>query len=318
MSRSLALNVTLAAGSSLVLAAALVVVCRGPQSERVSDSSTVLSNAREAQLEQSLHQRELEIEALRSELSRLQNPIDEVRTPYEPPAPVKPEVPQAERGTAQPKPTTGIDGAVAFLRNALPDRFANLTLEEAAALTELDLRDAKVTDDALALLSSLPSLTNLGLRGTEVTDAGLAHLRGMTQLTALDLRGTVITGAGVSQLPSLGLTSLHLTDTHVTADDLRWFPTMPNLRTLKLNRLTLGDDVIGDLALFPSVQHLEMDGTAISDVGLRQLLAQNPALQRIELRSTLVSPEAVRELRGTYPNVELVQDEGVAYRAYSR
>lgn len=318
MSRNLALNVTLAVGSSLLLATALMVVCRGPQSEGVSGRGPVLSSAREAELEQSLQQRELEIDALRAEVNRLQNSIAKVRTPYEPPAAVTAEVPIAGDPTARPKPTTAIDGAVAFLRAALPDRFANLTTEQAAALTELDLRDAKVTDDALALVASLPSLQNLCLRGTEVTDAGLAHLRGMTQLAALDLRGTAITGAGVSQLPSLGLTALHLTDTHVTGDDLHWFPTMPNLRTLKVNRLTLGDAAIGDLALFPSVQHLEMDGTAISDVGLRQLLAQNPALQRIELRSTAVSPDAIRELRSAYPNVELVQDEGVAYRPYAR
>jgi hypothetical protein len=117
-------------------------------------------------------------------------------------------------------------------------------------------------------------------------------------------------GASVdSDARAAELTALHLTDTRVTGQDLHWLPSMPNLLTLKLNRLAIGDDAVADLGLFPSVQHLEIDGTAITDHGLRTLLAQNSALQRVELRYSAVTPQGLAQLQQAYPNVQLVSAE---------
>ena len=310
MSRNLALNVVLAAGSAVLLAAAVVIVWRGSPPETPRDTGSVSPSARVAELQAELQQREVELAALRADADRLRMSLDEQRTAAEPTAP-QPEAEKSDRAAASaaPKPATGVAAAVDCLRTALPDKYGKLTAEEAAALTELDLRGAQITDADLALLSSLPSLQSLILRGTAVTDAGLAHLRGMTQLTALDLRGTRVTGAGIQQLSSLGLTALHLTDTKVSGQDLHWMLPMPSLQTLKLNRLDFGDGAVADLARFPAVRHLELDGTSITDIGLRQLLAQNSALQRIELRGTPVTLDAIGELRSAYPNVEFVIDD---------
>ncbi len=220
--------------------------------------------------------------------------------------------PAALDASALDSAARGLASAVDFLRAALPERFGNLTLEEAVALVDLDLRGARVTEADLVHLAALPALESVSLYGTAITDSGLVHLYPLPHLRSIDLRGTAVTAAGVSFLPAYGLEALHLTDTQVTGRDLRSFPAMPNLNKLKLNRLEFGDEDVMDLALFPNVAHLELDGTKITDDGLGMLLAQNPALARVELRSTGVSPEGITRLHEAYPGVELVIDEGQA------
>ena len=308
MSRNLALNVVIATGSVLMLVASVVVVWRGSPIASLADGGSASPSAREVQLESELQQRDLEIAALRSEVDRLTMLLAEERQPAEPVASTQ--LTSDRAASAPPKASAGIAAVVSMLQAAWPDRYGKLTAEEAASLTEVDLRGTKVTDDDLALLASLPSLKTLCLQHTAVTDAGLAYLGRLSQLSTLDLRETQVTGAGVRQLPALGLTALHLTDTKVTGEELHWLPPMPNLQILKLNRLNFGDDAIGDLALFPAVRHLELDGTAISDTGFRQLLAQNSALRRIEIRNTPVTLKAVEDLRGRYPNVEFALSSG--------
>jgi len=315
MSRNLALSVSFAVGSFVLLVASVVVVWRGAPAETGHTGSAVSPSAREAELASKLAQRDVEIAALRSDVDRLTLSLGEQRTVAEPVAAAEQETPPGIAESAAPKAATDV---AALLRSALPDRYGQLTAEEAAALTTLDLRGAAITDADLALIATLPSLQTLNLSGTAVTDAGLAYLRNSPQLSVLDLRGTQVTGAGVGQLPALALTALHLTDTKVTGEALHWLPPMPNLQTLKLNRLAFGDDAVGDLALFPAVRHLELDGTALSDVGLSKLLAQNTALKRIEIRGTSVTPDAVAQFRNTYPNVEFVIEDGAGLAHFAR
>jgi hypothetical protein len=213
------------------------------------------------------------------------------------------------------KPVTCVDAAVAFLREVLPEQYGEMTAEEVAALTSLDLEGATITDADLAHLAAMPALETLGLEGTAVTDGGLAYLWALPQLKSLDLRRTGITGAGLWQCPAHALEALHLTDTRVSASDLQRLPPMPRLRTLKLNGLDFGDQGIADLVHLPSVQHLELDRTAITDVGLRTLLNQNPALTRIELRDTGVTQEGIAALQLQHPSVELAW-EAVSATAY--
>ena len=171
---------------------------------------------------------------------------------------------------------------------------------------ELDLRGAELTDEQLLELANLAHLRILGLRGSDITDEGLFHLHGLTELAHLDLRATKITGAGLFHLPP-NLEALHLTDTPVTGDELFSLPSLPRLKTLKLNRLDFGDAHVGALTRYPGLDHLELDGTSITDQGLLQMLALLPNLTRIELRRTAVTAEMLAGVREMYPGVELVQ-----------
>jgi hypothetical protein len=196
-------------------------------------------------------------------------------------------------------------GAVDWLRRVMPERFGELTLAQAAALEELDLRGVALTDADLARLAAFPNLKVLGLRGTAITDAGLAHL-GRIPLTSLDLRGTAVTGSSMHALPTGTLTALHLTDTKVTAAELARMPVMPQLATLKLNRLQLADDAIEALNVYPALRHLELDGTRLTDDGLERLLELQPGLVRIEARETALSAAAIEAARRDHPALVIV------------
>jgi Leucine-rich repeat (LRR) protein len=80
------------------------------------------------------------------------------------------------------------------------------------SLRELDLRQTKITDEALTLIGrDLPELTKLNISGTNVTDAGLARLKTLKQL-----RNVVATGTKITDAKKAGLTAA------VTAGSNMW------------------------------------------------------------------------------------------------
>lgn len=194
---------------------------------------------------------------------------------------------------------------LAWLRAVLPERYGALDDAALLALEELDLRGAELTDADLYRLAAFPDLARLSLRGTAITDAGLAALTGLP-LTQLDLRGTAVTGNGFALLPVTRLEALHLTDTQVTERDLARLPSLPALTTLKLNFLALSDFTVETLAAQPALRHVELDGTGLTDDGLRRLLALLPGIARVEARNTRVSPEFAHELASARPELQLV------------
>jgi len=198
-----------------------------------------------------------------------------------------------------------LDRALIWLRGALPDKFARLTAAELAALKELDLQGAEITDEDLRLLADLSGLETLNLRGTSITDSGIAHIWNLDQLKSLELRGTKVTGSGLQNLPR-NLEALVLTDTQVTGDDLIRLPPMAQLSTLKLNFLELQDPALEALAALPALRHLELDQSGITDAGARRLFELQPGLTRIEMRSTAVTEETLAELKAAYPGCEFV------------
>jgi hypothetical protein len=199
-----------------------------------------------------------------------------------------------------------IEDVAQWLRRILPDEYGGRSASEIAELTELELHGKDVGDADLARLADLPNLRVLGLRGTKVTDAGLVHLSGLA-LASLDLRGTGVTAYGLGCLPSSTMEALHLTDTKVAGAELFRLPPMPRLAVLKLNFLEIDDAAIEALCLYPSLRHLELDQTAVTDAGLRRLLALNPGLRRVELRGTPVTKNALAELGKLYPSCEFVE-----------
>jgi hypothetical protein len=263
-----------------------------------------------------LRVKDAKIQELSLERLLLQSRIEELLEPREAALAAADESPQSARAPRADGRAPAAPGAsrhadlAAWLKAVLPDRFEELSAEEIAQLTELDLRGAAVTDADLALLATMTDLSSLCLRGTAITDAGVFQLRSLTQLESLELRGTALTGAALRDLPTWDLQALHLTDTKVAGDDLFGMPPMAHLQTLKLNRLAFGDEHVEALARYPSVRHLELDSTSITDEGLARILAPNPGLTRIELRDTAVSVEQAQELAALSPGCELVLGSG--------
>jgi hypothetical protein len=233
-------------------------------------------------------------------LAPARTPAEEVRSPEE--SSRGEEAPPVEGDRLERR---GAESSADWLRRILPERFGELSDQELLALENLDLHGAEVGDEDLWRLALFPALKDLGLRGTKITDAGLAALTRLP-LRALDLRGTQVSGNGFALLPVAELEALHLTDTHVTEADLARLPSMPALKTLKLNFLALSDLSVETLAAQPNLSHLELDQTGLTDEGLRRLLAYLPALMRIEARNTNVSSELRDELQRTRPELQLV------------
>lgn len=73
-------------------------------------------------------------------------------------------------------------------------------LPDLPELTELNLKDTKITDAGLAELPDLPSLAWLNLFGTEVTDAAVDSLKAYDTLEKLYVTGTKMTADGVKKL----------------------------------------------------------------------------------------------------------------------
>lgn len=194
--------------------------------------------------------------------------------------------------------------ASGWLQRVHPERYAALTPAALHALAELDLRGCAITDAELEYLASLPNLTGLELRGTAVTDAGIAQLAAL-RLKTLSLRGTKVGERNLPMLPAT-LQHLDLTDTRAGADACRFLRPLPDLHTLKLNRLPIDDAGLDALPSLPRLRQLEIDGTQVTVAGLERLIQRYPLLARIEVRHVPLAPEALADLARRFPQVELV------------
>jgi hypothetical protein len=115
-------------------------------------------------------------------------------------------------------------------------------------LSELCVRDTRVTDAGLLNLKGLTNLRILFLDGNRVTDAGLAHLTGLKNLTSLSLGGTQITDAGLEHLKGLtDLSELNLTRTHVTDAGLAHLHALTKLTELDLMSTQVTDAGVNEL-----------------------------------------------------------------------
>jgi len=71
-------------------------------------------------------------------------------------------------------------------------------LRNCVNLTTLSLGATAITDDGLAIFKGRQNITVLIMPGTKATDAGLAHFKECKGLVQLDLNGTPVTDAGLA------------------------------------------------------------------------------------------------------------------------
>ena len=99
-------------------------------------------------------------------------------------------------------------------------------------ISELDLSDTKITDEALTTIGKFPRLAWLNLNNTAITDAGLAHLKTLTNLSYLNLHSTNISDTALASLtPLRKLRQIYLWKTRVTpANATKFAKTIPDLK----------------------------------------------------------------------------------------
>jgi hypothetical protein len=207
------------------------------------------------------------------------------------------------------------------LAGAAPTVTALLTHATSALAVDLSRGHAYVSDstlDALAAAScsSAGRLTSLRLdHCTRVTSAGLAHLAAATpNLASLSVAGVPAAGEPGALAGFTALTDL----------DVSWVrgpgAAAPLHRGLATARLR-GCEAVGDAALpslvpAPSLAHLDIAFTSVSDAGLAAIAAGCPALRTLtiansercdEIWSTgFYSAGGLRRFRAAAPGVEVV------------
>ncbi len=99
-------------------------------------------------------------------------------------------------------------------------------------ISELDLSDTKITDEALATIGKFPRLAWLNLNNTSVTDAGIAQLKGLSNLSYLNLHSTNVSDTALGSLTSLRkLRQVYLWKTRVTPGEATKFAkSIPDLK----------------------------------------------------------------------------------------
>jgi Leucine-rich repeat (LRR) protein len=183
------------------------------------------------------------------------------------------------------------------------DHIAGIT-----TLESLDVGSVMLTDVGLERLTALPNLKALTFGGNELGDAGLQALRQMPGLTYLDLSGRQGTDSNVwaismsdlgleailtlKQLRELrfGCTSIGVgiegarfatvSAMSVTSRWLEQIKTLPKLQRLKLQGCDrIDDSAVPILASFPSLEEVDLKGTALTEKGLNALRAARPKLR---------------------------------------
>lgn len=191
---------------------------------------------------------------------------------------------------------------------------SDTALDHIAGITTLESIDAgsiMLTDVGPERLTVLPNLKSLSLGGNEIGDAGMQALRNMPGLRYLDLSGRQGTDSNVwaISMSDVGLEALltlnELTELRFGCTSIgvgiegarfatvsmmgitpRWIDQMKSLK--KLRRLTIqGCDRIDDsavplLAALPSLEMLDLKGTAVTAKGIAALKAAKPKVRILE------------------------------------
>lgn len=202
-------------------------------------------------------------------------------------------------------------------------------LAELQELKSLDLGGTPVTGVGLEPLSKLKQLAFLNLRGSRISDAGLKNVGALKNLESLDLDDTGVTASGLRNLAGLTrLQNLRL-DLEAGRGRQAQMTTVAKLHALReagllhaieqteprhgsvgprpttaegITNLTLYDNWLTDAALrefadFKNVQDIQLDGSKISDSGLKTV-GTFKQLRRLSLSNTRVTDAGLKELAG--------------------
>jgi Leucine-rich repeat (LRR) protein len=135
----------------------------------------------------------------------------------------------------------------------------------------------------------------VGLLGTRISDAALKDLDQFENLLSLDLSGTAVTGGGLKDVKHLAkLNDLHLTRSHVTDAGLAGLKGL-NVGSLSIEGCAITDAGLKELLAVPSIRSLNLAGTQITDAGLKELSGL-PNLRHVSLASTSVTDNGLKNL----------------------
>jgi serine/threonine protein kinase/Leucine-rich repeat (LRR) protein len=189
-------------------------------------------------------------------------------------------------------------------------------------LTELNLTESRLSDDALEPLNALPNIRHLDLNETGLTDGGmvylkplaalehvtlyntaigddgLAHLAGALELRYVDLGRTKVTDAGFAKLAATctKLDGVWLSATAITDDGLTKLADLRELATLGVSKTRVTDKTLSRLQAHPKLKELDLsECSEITDDGFAHL-AKCARLGILTLDRTPVTDAGLKHL----------------------
>ncbi len=141
------------------------------------------------------------------------------------------------------------------------------SLRGLSGLRELVLEEGRADDSRAEILATLTDLERLVLRDSPLTDAGFRRLAECRGLRDLNVPQAACTAAGVRALASLAyLRSLRLGGTQLAGREIcEAVASLPQLRSLHLIDVPIGDDGLAVLQRLPDLWNLYLDGAGVSD-----------------------------------------------------
>jgi hypothetical protein len=154
------------------------------------------------------------------------------------------------------------------------------SLRGLAGLRVLVLERGVAGDDEAEILATLPDVERLVLRRSPLSDAGLAALASCRSLADLNVPQAACTAAGIERLARLAkLRSLRLGGPTLAGPEVaRAIAELPELRSLHLIDVAIGDEGLDALAKLPTLRNLYLDGAGVSDAAWERYFERRPAV----------------------------------------
>lgn len=182
------------------------------------------------------------------------------------PEPVAPAGPTPEEIVAQftqLRPDQISDGSLAQLASSP---------EAAAAITEIDMQGAQVSNEGFGYLSTLPNLESLSAGGPRITAGALAVVGKSQSLRKLNLKDSAANDQVISELSQIPhLQSLDLEGTSVTGGAAVGLAAMQELTDLSLMGTSISDEVVAGISSLP-LRKLNLSKTPITNASLPHLM----------------------------------------------
>ncbi len=196
-----------------------------------------------------------------------------------------------------------------LLESIGPDYFHDVVIVNMVYKDGPDREDnQRFTDDVKKHLAAFPKLQRLLVANGQCTDDLVQEAAGLRHLTLLCMWNAAgVTDAGVAHLANHPtLTYLHLEFSQITEDSLRIFGTLPQIEHLSLQDTRVTDVGLAHLRNLTHLQELFVlgDDAHITDDGLKHL-ENLTNLKLLLVPGTLVSPAGLRRLQAALPNVQL-------------
>lgn len=189
-------------------------------------------------------------------------------------------------------------------------------LAEHPSLEAIDVGYSLFTDNGFEFLTSIPNLKEVAAGGNKLTDVGLNTLRQIPGLRVLDLSGAQRTDSGLwaATVTDRGLETialfknlekLFLRAAKITDAGSHQLSALQNLKVLELADTQLSASGLGFVSQLKSLEELSLARSPRVDDKAIEALASAPALKWVDLEGTKVTEDGVRKLRERRPQLKV-------------